>query len=252
MTTSENQITIYAICNSINNHAYIGQSSNVRRRWRQHRLSLERGSHGNPYLQSAWQKYGVDNFEWVKLDSVPGVDAAKAESEWVSWFRDLVGDVYNLADPFERDVIHPDTQVKMRNSQKRRRSSPEGRTQLLDSLTQARAVASTPECRNRQGESLSAFYKTPEGRMQLALRPPPPREHMVKMNQKSTEKSRRAVFCLDTGQIYESLTLAASVLGVRPSAVRDAILRKGRCKGVRFIYAPASSDESRFTCTQST
>ena len=44
-------------------HIYVGSSSNLSRREHQHLSLLAKGKHGNPYMQHAWNKYGVVEFE---------------------------------------------------------------------------------------------------------------------------------------------------------------------------------------------
>ena len=53
---------VYVIENKINGHQYVGSASYLKRRLGQHRLDLYRKTHGNAYLQNAWNKYGEDAF----------------------------------------------------------------------------------------------------------------------------------------------------------------------------------------------
>lgn len=55
---------IYQILNNLNNHCYIGQTNNFKRRVEQHKSDLKRGVHDNPYLQKAYNKYGLDAFSF--------------------------------------------------------------------------------------------------------------------------------------------------------------------------------------------
>lgn len=55
---------IYRLRNKINNHAYVGSSMNIERRWSQHTKKLQEGDHHSPYLQNAWTKYGEMVFEF--------------------------------------------------------------------------------------------------------------------------------------------------------------------------------------------
>nr|DAU06974.1 MAG TPA: intron associated endonuclease [Caudoviricetes sp.] len=49
---------VYAIVNLLNNKKYIGSSSSIRRRYRQHFNELSNDKHANPILQKAFNKYG--------------------------------------------------------------------------------------------------------------------------------------------------------------------------------------------------
>jgi len=55
-------IGIYKIENLIDGNLYYGSSKNIQKRWKTHRSQLNRGKHGNVYLQRAWTKYGNNSF----------------------------------------------------------------------------------------------------------------------------------------------------------------------------------------------
>jgi group I intron endonuclease len=55
---------IYKIGNILNGKFYIGQTINFYQRKIQHLSKLRRNQHCNPHFQSAWNKYGEENFEF--------------------------------------------------------------------------------------------------------------------------------------------------------------------------------------------
>lgn len=55
---------IYIIENLINKKIYVGQSNNIKKRWRQHKNLLKANNHHNIHLQRAWNKYGEKNFSF--------------------------------------------------------------------------------------------------------------------------------------------------------------------------------------------
>ena len=57
-------VGIYKITNLINGKGYVGQSVDVEYRIRVHKSSLRGGYHRSKHLQSAWNKYGEENFEF--------------------------------------------------------------------------------------------------------------------------------------------------------------------------------------------
>lgn len=57
------KFAVYRILNRLNGKVYIGSSSVIDRRLYEHRRSLNRGTHKNRHLQSAWAEYGEHNFE---------------------------------------------------------------------------------------------------------------------------------------------------------------------------------------------
>lgn len=50
---------IYCIENTANGKKYIGQASDIEKRWTQHKQKLRNNSHHNPHLQNAWNTYAV-------------------------------------------------------------------------------------------------------------------------------------------------------------------------------------------------
>lgn len=97
---------IYSITNKINGKRYIGLSVNIRNRWTQHRSDLRYESHANPHLQSAWNKYGEDNFEFEVLESCDENRLEERELFWIDRFDSCnvgynilygAGDYSNLA-----------------------------------------------------------------------------------------------------------------------------------------------------------
>ncbi len=63
-------IGIYKITNSIDNTNYIGKSKDIKTRIRKHKYRLTHGSHHNRHLQSAWDKYGAENFLFELLEKL--------------------------------------------------------------------------------------------------------------------------------------------------------------------------------------
>lgn len=58
---------IYAIVNKLNGNRYIGSSENIKKRWANHIKRLKNNNHHSRHLQSAWNKYGEEYFDFVLL-----------------------------------------------------------------------------------------------------------------------------------------------------------------------------------------
>lgn len=63
---------IYKIVNRVNGKYYVGSSTGVERRWREHQKWLDKGAHRNSCLQDAWNEYGGDSFEFRFVENVVG------------------------------------------------------------------------------------------------------------------------------------------------------------------------------------
>lgn len=88
---------VYQIRNVINNKIYIGSSKNIYKRWKTHISRLKYNKHCNSYLQSAWNKYGEDNFEFSILEEVNNLDELKnLEQYYIDTLQPFEDRGYNL------------------------------------------------------------------------------------------------------------------------------------------------------------
>ena len=62
---------IYRIRNKLNGKYYVGSSKDIKRRLAEHRWLLESGN-DSCILQSAWDKYGKENFEFEIIEEIHG------------------------------------------------------------------------------------------------------------------------------------------------------------------------------------
>ena len=63
-------IGVYKITNIINGKVYIGESLNIERRWDEHKLELENGTHHSFKLQNDYNEYGKNNFIFEVLKEI--------------------------------------------------------------------------------------------------------------------------------------------------------------------------------------
>jgi len=91
---------IYKILNKINNKIYIGSATNIKKRWRDHKWYLKQNKHHNLHLQSAWNKYGEENFEFTIILECTIDELIIKEKEFIILFKSKNSNHgYNINDP---------------------------------------------------------------------------------------------------------------------------------------------------------
>lgn len=53
------------------------------------------------------------------------------------------------------------------------------------------------------------------------------------------------ILCVETNEVFESLTSAAKAFKVTPMAIRNAIVKRGKCKGNHFLYNATPTANAR-------
>ena len=99
---------IYCIENKINNKTYIGSSKNLYQRLLKHFALLRHDKHENAHLQSAWNKYGEENFEWFILEFCDTSILTEREQ----YCLDLLGGEYNITKKVERNILSKESRIK--------------------------------------------------------------------------------------------------------------------------------------------
>jgi group I intron endonuclease len=82
--------TIYRITNTINNDCYIGKTSDIKRRYKQHLSCASRNS--QCYIHNAIRKYGKENFIIEELETTTELEVNNRERYWIA----LLHPKYNM------------------------------------------------------------------------------------------------------------------------------------------------------------
>lgn len=105
---------IYMLINTLNGKRYVGSSINIRKRLWIHRSLLRHNKHENPHLQTAWNKYGEDNFEYSILEKCDESKRFDREQFYVN----TLSPEYNIC----IDIINnPPATIETREKQSRTR-----------------------------------------------------------------------------------------------------------------------------------
>jgi len=82
--------SVYKIKNTITNQYYIGVDSYYPKRVKQHQSRLRNNKHRNKHLQSSYNKYGIDNFNFDLLENCNNrEDMLNKEIKYIKYFKSL-------------------------------------------------------------------------------------------------------------------------------------------------------------------
>ena len=89
---------VYSIVNNISKQRYVGQTTNYYRRKEEHLSKLRENRHPNPKLQSAWNKYGEENFTFEKeCFDISKKELDDKEKEYIKRYNSFING-YNLTE----------------------------------------------------------------------------------------------------------------------------------------------------------
>lgn len=83
----EHRSGIYMCTCDINGKSYVGQSRDVKLRKCRHLSELRNNRHFNKYLQSAYNKYGEDNFSWSVIEYCCEEELDDREIYWIAHYN---------------------------------------------------------------------------------------------------------------------------------------------------------------------
>lgn len=139
-------IGIYVITSLKNSKVYIGQSTHIEKRWKEHKKALETNSHYNSYLQRAWNKYGEKNFMFSVLEECSVEQLNEREQYWIDYYGGInSNENYNFREGGSRGAFSDDVIRVMSENTKRLRQDAD----WVARNSQAIRDSWTPERRQR-------------------------------------------------------------------------------------------------------
>lgn len=126
---------IYSILNKNNGKIYVGLTKQGKYRFAQHKYALRRNNHQNPHLQSSWNKYGEDAFEFNVLEHCDDNRLGMNEKWWINYFDSKNPEKgFNLKDGGENCFeFREETLKKMSESSKGRTHSETTKKKMSNS-----------------------------------------------------------------------------------------------------------------------
>ena len=106
---------VYQIKNKVNDKSYIGSSINIKNRLYKHLWMLKNNKHDNVYLQSSFNKYGENSFEFNILEYCDESKLIITENKYIELLKTLkTHNGYNLAliNEFRRNCFIDEVKIK--------------------------------------------------------------------------------------------------------------------------------------------
>ncbi len=90
---------IYKITNQVNGKIYIGQSTNIERRWRdeKHNAFNKNSNEYDCYRSKAFRKYGLENFTFEVIEECVTEKLNEREKYWADYYDSYIPKGYNVA-----------------------------------------------------------------------------------------------------------------------------------------------------------
>lgn len=131
---SEVKPGIYKITNLINNKIYIGSAYNLSNRFSTHKYCLKNQKHKNPHLQSAWNFYGENAFDFQIIEIINDLSIIlKREQYYIDFYNSTNKNIgYNIAKRAGNTAgIIPSIETRKKQSEARKGKIPSNKGKIF-------------------------------------------------------------------------------------------------------------------------
>ena len=244
---------IYKITNQKNGMVYIGSSIEVERRWRQHKEASinEKDHHYNYPLMIAFREFGIANFTFEVIDTLPDYQAMiKAEHDWIVKENCVVPNGYNQTHQTDSPLLDPTIAKKMSDTKREKYGkrvceidSTKNILNIWHSLAEASEDTGIDRfkisnvCNGTRLTTGNRAFRFLDDENQII-------EPEVKVNQvqnnRITKSSKKVIKMNDNNeklQIYDSVALAAADNNCDASAISKVCNgKRNKCGGFKWKY----------------
>lgn len=208
------------------NEGYVGVTSNLARRKKQHFYNMQHKTHDNTHLVNAMNKY--DDLEFVVLHkNISKTDAYSCEE----FYRPVPGIGWNIkAGGFSGHEISETTKIKISNAQKGILNHMFGKTHTEKAKA---AISAGNKGKSRSQEFRDKIKKARTGYVTSSTT----KQKLRALNLEGNNPKAKKVLCIETGCIYDSVSQAASTVGIHyPGIVKVCNNQQRTAGGYTWTY----------------
>ena len=244
---------IYKITNQKNGMVYIGSSIEVERRWRQHKEASinEKDHHYNYPLMIAFREFGIANFTFEVIDTLPDHQAMiKAEHDWIVKENCVVPNGYNQTHQTDSPLLDPAIAKKMSDTKRAKYGKrvceideDKNILEIWDSLAEAGEKTGLDRfkiidvCNGKRLTTGNRVFRFLDEADNILI--PVEKVNQVQAN-RITKASKKVVKMTLEGeilQVYDSIALAAADTGCDSSAISKVCRgQRNKCGGFKWEF----------------
>lgn len=238
---------IYMITNIVNNKKYIGQSTNVEDRMLHHKSALKHNRHENGHLQSAWNKYGEENFQFEVLEYCEEDLLDELEKEYIKIFNSTDrAHGYNKEDGGSQNK-HMSAEAKKKMSDAKKgmydgEKNPMYGVHLKKTEEQKRKLSErfSGEGNPMYGIHLKQSEENNVKKSEMFSGSGNPfygKKHSEEARKKiSNSKKKNAVRCVETQELFESINCAWKMTNIHSGSISRACKTGGLAGTFHWEY----------------
>ena len=218
---------IYQIRNLINGKVYVGSAVNLRKRMHKHLSSLRHNKHCNIKLQNAYNKYGEDNFVFEIIELVPNKEQLLDREQYFINTLNVVNEGYNICPVAGNTmgVFHTEESIqKMIIAHSN--ISEETRKRLSEAGKRRRPISEETRKRMSEAHKGKICSFTHREKLSKALKG---RCKGVYIG--GARYNARKVICIETGIIYEAISVASRETHTDRSSIIKCVKGIGKTAG---------------------
>jgi group I intron endonuclease len=248
-------VGVYKITCLANNKIYVGSSSNIYMRWYRH-ISNLKYNRSNPNLQNSYNKYGKDSLKFEIIEQCEEKYLIEREIYWAETIKNDGFEIFNVGEFIES----PTRGIKLSENHKNKlRQKFEGEKNpsyqkiwvhkgedekyikkeeysLYEKDGYIKGLSNSHKTNISLSQKEIGRKMTEYNKIKLKESNIRPKSEKHKLNLSISKKKSCGVkvLCLETGEVFDSYTDAAIKFNTSYQAIRQAIIREGKCAENHF------------------